>query len=202
MADRQKIMVVDDELDILRSTQMLVQQLGYECVTLPDARKVVEVAGKEHPDLILQDLRMPNIDIPKLVKGLKDNPATAKIPLVFFSASPDVAKIAAENDVSGFLPKPFGEQQLTQVLIRALGKQAAPMEKKATGKEALRQAVTIYFHDYWNTLTALNNYTEFLLNSQNLAEPEKEAAEEMNRLILDLEHKTDALRSHLLSSIG
>lgn len=117
---RPKILIVDDEERILKSTQMLLEVLGYEAVTLKDAHRVHEIAAREQPDLILQDLKMPQIDLPTMVRELKADPATADIPFVFFSASPDIAEKAAHHDASGYLTKPFREAELLEILDRAL----------------------------------------------------------------------------------
>jgi CheY-like chemotaxis protein len=122
---RPKILIVDDEERILKSTQMLLDVLGYDSVTLRDASKVHQVAAKEHPDLILQDLKMPSIDLPALLKDLKADPKTADIPFVLFSASPDIAEKAAHHDASGYLTKPFREAELLEILDRSL-----PVEAK------------------------------------------------------------------------
>lgn len=115
-----KILLVDDEEDILRSTKMLLSVMGYECVTVSDARKVEAVAAKEHPDLILQDLRMPTLELDRFMASLRSNPATADIPCAFFSASPTLPETAALHDATGYLTKPFREEELQDLLDRTL----------------------------------------------------------------------------------
>lgn len=118
--DRQKVLIVDDEDHILRSTQMLLNVLGYDAVTLKDPLQIVQVAEREQPDLILQDLRMPHIDVPGIVRDLRKNPATADIPFAFFSASPGLGQTAQDNDVENFLQKPFREPELLRLLGRTM----------------------------------------------------------------------------------
>lgn len=117
---RKKILIVDDEERILRSTKMLLEVLGYDAVTVRDPNMIVEVAARERPDLIFQDIKMPALDLHALVEALKANPATAGIPYVFFSASPDLPERAAEHDAQGYLPKPFREQELLTILARSM----------------------------------------------------------------------------------
>lgn len=214
----QKILVVDDELDVLRSTQMLLDRLGYTTLLLPDAKHIEEIAQKELPTLIIQDVVMPSLDLAATIEALRRNPKTSKIPIVLFSASEDLADKAAELDVDGFLNKPFAEQQLREVLEHLLGpmpetpapaRHAGPSagpavspEQERRASEAQRTAVKAYFHEYRNILTALNNYAQFLLNSPKIEDPEREAAEEINRLLLDLEKKADALRQQLIEFVG
>lgn len=197
---RQRIMVVDDEEPVLRSTELLLNVLGYEAITLYDVRQVVEVAAREHPDLILQDLKMKNLDLPGLVGALRANPATSKIPLVFFSAREDVAALAAEQDAAGFLPKPFGEQQLTQLLTQTLGPKA--VEVQAGVQDAMRREVREHFHNYWNGLTALSTYAKVLMHSGSMDAKDRDTVEHVDKLLLTLEQRTQVLRARLLALIG
>jgi CheY-like chemotaxis protein len=123
---RRKILIVDDEDRILRSTQMLLDVLGYDAVTLKDSAHMVEVAARERPDLIFQDLKMPRTDVEGLVRDLKANPQTADIPYVFFSASPNLPETAARLDAAGYLAKPFREGELLELLERSLDAHARP----------------------------------------------------------------------------
>jgi DNA-binding response OmpR family regulator len=210
-----KILVVDNELDVLKSTQMILDRLGYECVVLPDARHVVQVADRESVDCILLDLVMPGMDATATVKKLRKNADTAKVPIILFSASSELADAAAELDVEGYLAKPFAEQEIFEVLGRALGSKAVQAKSSSRSaeqkvaevvareeRESERQVVRSYFHDYWNILTALNNYAQFIVNEPGLRPAQKEAAQEISRLVLELEKKTDALRATLLEYVG
>ena len=122
---RQKILLVDDEEHILRSTRMLLDVLGYDCVTLKDASRVIEVAAREHPDLILQDIRMPALNVPALVERLKQTPETSTIPVALFSASPELSEEAWQAHAGGYLTKPFKEEELVKLLNAAIPKRAA-----------------------------------------------------------------------------
>lgn len=216
-ASAPKILVVDDEIDVLRSTQMLLERIGYATLLLPDAKHVQDVAQKEAPVLIIHDVLMPGLDLTASIQNLRRNPATSKIPIVLFSASDELADKAAELDADGFLNKPFAEQQLREVLEHLVGPapatpkpvqrfMAAPRVMSAgdeiAARDEQRVAVKAYFHEYRNILTALNNYAQFLLNSPKIEDPEREAAEEINRLLLDLERKADALRQQLMEFVG
>jgi|GEM_PF-1526983 len=209
-----KILVVDNEPDVLKSTQMILDRLGYTCVTLPDARQLVQVAERENVDCILLDLVIPGADVSATVKKLRRHRELAQVPIILFSASPDLAGAAAELDVEGYLSKPFAEQELFEVLGKTLGPKAVQArttsrnEEKITEivareeRESEREVVRTYFHDYWNVLTALNNYAQFLVNEPSLRPAQKEAAHEISRLVLELEKKTDALRATLLEHVG
>lgn len=203
-----RVLVVDDELDILRSTQMLLEQMDFEGVVLPDPDLVVEVAEEERPDVILQDLLMPGLDLADVMRRLRKNPKTRHIPVVLYSASSDVSEAAAQHDAAGFLTKPFSESALREVLQSAIRQadDAAPVPEepptpKAEADEAPRDNLNAYFHGYLNTISALNNYALYLGSRPGLTLQEKEACQEMTRLLLDLETRTGQLRTKLLDLV-
>lgn len=191
----EKVLIVDDEEDVLKSTEMLVELLGYDAIPLSDPGRVIEVAEQEQPGIILQDLKMKDLNLAGLVASLRSNPNTADIPIVFFSASSDLADIAAKYDAWGYLSKPFGEKELAQVLDDTLhhgsGKTRIPAAE--TAKKELRAV----FHDYWNLISALNNYVEVLERSDRLGPKDRAAVSGLEELVLKLESKTDRLRSYL-----
>lgn len=195
----EKVLIVDDEEDVLKSTEMLVSLLGYDAIPLMDPARVIDVAEREKPGMILQDLKMKDLNLAGLVASLRSNPATADIPLVFFSASSELAQIAAKYDAWGYLAKPFGEKELAQVLDKTLH---PGQPGRVTTQDAARKDLRAVFHDYWNLLSALNNYVQFLTVSDKIGAKEREAVLGLQELILKLESKTDRLRAYLLRLIA
>lgn len=179
---------------------MLVSLLGYDAIPLSDPAKVIDVAEREKPGLILQDLKMKDLNLAGLVASLRSNPATADIPIVFFSASSELAQIAAKYDAWGYLSKPFGEKELAQVLDKTLHPNGGG--SKVMTQEAARKDLRAVFHDYWNLLSALNNYVQYLERSEKVGNKEREAVLGLQELILKLESKTDRLRAYLIRLVG
>lgn len=58
---RQKVLIVDDELDTLTATRLVLEAEGYNVVTAEDGPKAIEMVGSENPDIILLDLMMPGM---------------------------------------------------------------------------------------------------------------------------------------------
>src|SRR6185503_8500139 len=121
-----KILVVDDEPDVLESTAGLIESLGYTAIRLGDAAGILETVEREKPDVLLQDLKMPGLNVSGLVATLRSNPMTADVPLIFFSANSDLAGTAARYDAWGYLSKPFAKQDLARLLREALGSSESP----------------------------------------------------------------------------
>jgi len=116
-----KILIADDEPSILVSTAMLLRDFGYEVVTCSAADAIVATLEKETPDLLLQDVRMPGLDLEKLVLSLRGDARWAMLPIVIFSASMDLDDIHRRVGAAGMLEKPFKPHELVAALDEALG---------------------------------------------------------------------------------
>jgi len=102
------VLIVDDaETNI----DILLDILGEECdVTVAmDGESALEAVDEEHPDLILLDIMMPGMDGYDVCKRLKDNPATAHIPVVFLTAltEDEEKKRGLEMGALDYITKPF-----------------------------------------------------------------------------------------------
>src|SRR5688500_2208921 len=191
-----KVMIVDDDPQVLDSTAMLVEALGYEAVRVSDPALILQTVQDERPGAILQDLKIPGLNVAGLIASLRSDPVTATVPLVLFSASPDLPSTAARYDAWGHLSKPFGAAELASLLERILpAGQGAPMRPPA---ERLKDIRTI-FHDYWNVIAAMANYVQVLISTPGLPPLAEKSAIALHDLVLRLESKTDRLRAFALA---
>ena len=106
---------MDDEESILRSTALLLEDLSFEVVTLGRAERIVETALRERPDVILQDIRMPGLDVERVVREIRAHPDLAQTHIVLFTAGMDAGEIASRVEVQ-VLEKPFRPMELLQAL--------------------------------------------------------------------------------------
>ncbi len=86
----QKILAVDDEPDILRLTQYLLESWGYEVITARNGRVAVESATTELPDLILMDVNMEEMNGFEACEKLKGNYVTSAIPVIMLTSQDQV----------------------------------------------------------------------------------------------------------------
>jgi CheY-like chemotaxis protein len=100
------VLVVDDDAPIVEVVTMALESEGYTVISAlgPDA---LRAAAARRPDLILLDLMMPDVDGAEMSRRLRDDRATAEIPIVLMSAIADLGAVAATLPVQGQLPKPF-----------------------------------------------------------------------------------------------
>jgi DNA-binding response OmpR family regulator len=84
-----KILIVDDEADILHFLELVLRERGYEVTTAASGREAIELARKVRPDLMLLDIMMPQMDGWEVLKLLRVDELTAQIPVAMVSARTD-----------------------------------------------------------------------------------------------------------------
>lgn len=187
------VVIADDEEDVRESTAMLLRSEGFVVATVGDAARILEVVEAHQPDVLLQDLRMPGLSVAGLVASLRANPATAEIPIVFFSANAELAATSTRLASWGYVAKPFAPEEL----VRALRAAARPAESPLVVAERdVAKEVRTVFHDYWNALCALGTYNAVLRRS-DLPEQAARVVARLDDLLLQLEARTDHLRSYV-----
>ena len=104
-----QVLVVDDELDILEMTRIMLESLGFDVITASDGEKALEIVEEKNVDLILLDAVMPAVHGLDVCRMLKRNPKTRVIPIIIFSAlGTGVDMMLEENDkADAYMSKPF-----------------------------------------------------------------------------------------------
>lgn len=104
-----KILVADDEVDIVEMISGQLKHRGFNVVTAYDGGEVIAMAELHRPDLVLLDIQMPAALGLSVLNRLKTSPTTANIPVVIISGfdSLESKQAAKEAGASGFVPKPF-----------------------------------------------------------------------------------------------
>ncbi|NUQ25327.1 MAG: response regulator transcription factor [Saprospiraceae bacterium] len=107
--DSAKILVVDDEPDILEILRYNLQKEGYEVFSASDGEEGLKVAEREHPDLIILDIMMPKMDGVELCRQLRSRPSFSKTLIAFLTArEEDYSQIAAlEGGGDDYITKPI-----------------------------------------------------------------------------------------------
>src|ERR1700728_4373990 len=83
---RKKVLIVDDEKDIVDLVAYNLARNGYDTVTASDGNDALDSASKNIPDLIILDLMLPGIDGMEVARRLKSDARTASIPIVMLTA--------------------------------------------------------------------------------------------------------------------
>ncbi|MDJ0713131.1 MAG: hybrid sensor histidine kinase/response regulator [Prochloraceae cyanobacterium] len=116
-ATKGDLLIVDDKIDNLRLLFTTLSQEGYEVRRVLSGKQALKVIEFEPPDLILLDIKMPDIDGYEVCTLLKKNEKTAEIPVIFLSALSEAIDKVKAFEVGGidYITKPF---QLSEVLAR------------------------------------------------------------------------------------
>jgi two-component system, OmpR family, KDP operon response regulator KdpE len=124
-----RILVVDDEPQILRALATNLKARGYDVELAATGEKALELAARKHPDLVVLDLGLPGIDGLEVIRGLRGWTA---VPIVVLSVrEAESEKVAAlDAGADDYVTKPFGMDELLARLRAAL-RRAAPAEEEA-----------------------------------------------------------------------
>jgi CheY-like chemotaxis protein len=194
------VLIVDPDPDILQSTGLLIEQMGYRVLQLAEPDDILEAVEREQPDLVLLEIKMEDLNVAGLLAALRSSPSTSRIPVAFFSASFELASIAGRHQAWGYLTKPFGYHELAHLLERGLG---PPPGRPASGDaKEIEKEVRTAFREYRNLLGALNNYVTVLQRFEALDPHAHAAVARIEDLVLMLEARTERLRSYILALLG
>ena len=126
---KSKILIVDDKPDNLRLLSKMLVEHGYEVRKAINGSTALMGVKTAHPDLILLDIKMPDMDGYEVCQHLKEDPKTREIPVIFLSASDEVMDKVKAFEVGGidYITKPFQIQEVlarvgTQIKLRELNK--------------------------------------------------------------------------------
>ena len=120
----ERILIVEDEPDILSVVTSRLEASGYQCLSAADGISGFEKAKKENPDLMILDLMLPKMDGYKVCALLKKDSRYAKIPIILFTAraQEEDEKLGLECGADAYVHKPFNAAELLRAVFLLLGK--------------------------------------------------------------------------------
>jgi DNA-binding response OmpR family regulator len=161
---KEKILVVDDEEDILELVRHNLAREGYQVICAATGEKAVEKARSEKPDLIVLDLMLPGIDGLQVARNLKDDAGTRQIPIIMLTAKGEEADIVTglELGADDYVTKPFSPRVLL-ARVRAVIRRH---DKKIEDDGSILQINEISIHPGRRSVTVNSDpvemtYTEF-----------------------------------------
>jgi adenylate cyclase len=113
MADRPKILVVDDLPQNVRLLEAVLTSNGYTVTSASSGREALERVAAELPDLLLLDIQMPEMSGYEVCRRIREDPTTAFLPVVMITSSDTEVRVdAIEVGADDFITKPFNQQEL------------------------------------------------------------------------------------------
>ncbi len=116
MAIIKKVLIVDDDPDILEALQMTFESNGYTTETITNGEETYKLVGEFGPHVIVLDVLLSGNDGRVICKNLKTDTKTKHIPIIMTSAHPDAAKSTIEVGADEFVAKPFDINELIKTV--------------------------------------------------------------------------------------
>ncbi len=170
-----KILLIEDNLDIRENTAEILELANYNVIIAENGKKGVELAKSNHPDLIICDIMMPELDGYGVLHVLSKNEKTASIPFIFLTAKTEKSDVRKGMNLGAddYLTKPFDDLELLDAVEIRLKK-----------NELIRK----------NNTTTIDNINEIAIQARGF--------EELEELISDQRRINKFKKKQLLYSEG
>jgi len=123
---KKKILIVDDEPDVLKVLNKRLTQAGYEVIEAQSGKDAIIEAQNQQPDIIILDIIMPDMDGARTAEALKNDPLTSRIPVIFLTCllTKEEEEGEAGKIISGkyFIAKPYNPDELIEAITRHIGR--------------------------------------------------------------------------------
>ena len=117
---KQKVLIFDDDADILEVCTIVLETNGFEVTTQKDCEDVLAKIDRYTPDVLLMDNKIPPLGGIEACRTIRGSAGHAAMPIVFFSANQDVARLAGDAGADHFIEKPFDLDMLVSTLRKAI----------------------------------------------------------------------------------
>ncbi|MEA5578391.1 response regulator [Anabaena sp. UHCC 0451] len=189
------ILIIEDEAQIRNNIQEILELSDFETLVAENGLQGLELAKEKHPDLILCDLMMPELDGYSVLSQLRHDSSTATIPLIFLTAKSERSDLrrGMELGADDYLTKPFQPYELLQAITTRLHQKALADEQTQEKLNDLSSSISHSLpHEINTPLNHIIGISNLLIDDYDLFS--KEESVEMLQLI----HQA-GLRLHRLS---
>lgn len=128
---KEKILVVDDETDILTLLEYNLEKAGFKVISADDGPDAIDITKRERPDLIILDIMLPSMEGTEVCKILKSGDATRHIPIIMLTAKGEEVDrvVGFELGADDYITKPFSPRELI-LRVKAVLKRGQDREVK------------------------------------------------------------------------
>lgn len=136
---RERILIVDDEPDIVEVLEYNLRQAGFTVVTVRDGATAMAEVRRQRPDLILLDVMLPDLSGTEVCKRLRRDPATETVPIIMITAlGNEIDRVVGlEVGADDYVVKPFSPRELV-LRINAILRRTQSNEPKATSPDHIQ----------------------------------------------------------------
>ncbi len=121
-----RVIIFDDDADILEVCSIVLRTNGFEVIAQNNCEDVLGKIDRGAPHVVLMDNKIPPMGGITASQAIRASADHMHLPIVFFSANQDVARLAAEAGADLYIEKPFDLDELVSVLHKAIAAKAAP----------------------------------------------------------------------------
>ncbi|MGH7363473.1 MAG: response regulator, partial [Candidatus Methylomirabilales bacterium] len=109
-----RVLVVDDEKDIVELVRYHLEKEGFQCLLAGDGPAALRLARQHRPDLLILDLMLPGLDGLEVCRQLRRDPATARLPILMLTAKAEEVDrvVGLEVGADDYVVKPFSPREL------------------------------------------------------------------------------------------
>jgi len=117
------ILIVDDEPDILKIVSFRLEANGYKILLAKNGQEALDLVQNKRPDIVLLDLRLPDIDGCEVCRKIKADKTLKDIPVIFLTASQfrNIKEMMKESKADDYLSKPFEPKELLEKVKKFVG---------------------------------------------------------------------------------
>lgn len=145
-----KVLVIDDEKDIVSLLRYHLEKSGFQCLEGMDGSSALRLVREHHPDLLILDLMLPGMDGLEICRQLRQDVATARLPILMLTAKAEEVDrvVGLEVGADDYVVKPFSPRELV-ARVRAILRRAqepADLSAKRIGElevDESRHSVTV-----------------------------------------------------------
>jgi DNA-binding response OmpR family regulator len=111
-----RILVFDDDLNMLSIMRYILEEQQWNIMTAEKCNDAINIISNYHPSIILMDNKIPDYGGVYMIRLIKQHQELQHIPVILFSANPDIKDLAREAGADAYLAKPFGLNQLNKII--------------------------------------------------------------------------------------
>jgi two-component system, sensor histidine kinase and response regulator len=158
-----KILIIEDDSLIRESVVEILEEEGYQCIQAENGHSGIIAAKKNLPDLILCDIKMPEINGHQVLIALREDPTTSTIPFVFLSAMVDKKdfRTGMELGADDYITKPFTRDEVINSVKMRLTKNEEVKTKLNELKKSIAQSLP---HELRTPLISILGYAQLLMD--------------------------------------
>ncbi len=193
---KEKILIVDDTVDIVELLRKRFRAEGYETEEAYDGEEALVKVAENPPDLLILDVMMPKLDGISVCRQLRNDPATRHLPILMLTAKSEVADKVEGLDTGAddYITKPFDYKELAARVRSLLNKKNASVEMaKKEKSEALDQMVDEVSHEVRNPLVAIGGFARRVVKNMADDDPNRPAMEIILQNVATLERMVTEL---------